>query len=84
MASDTYEEGRAKHELAALRALKKRSGRLGSGVTLTGYVVQERDTAVRALEALMQYTGGWDAPAGHPCRTAREVLEMLLPKEYPS
>lgn len=32
---------------------------------------------VEALQGLMQYVGGWDAPAGHPCRVAADLLARI-------
>jgi hypothetical protein len=30
-----------------------------------------------ALRGLMEYVGGWDSPAGHPCRVAADLLARL-------
>lgn len=34
---------------------------------------------VDALQGLMEYVGGWDAKAGHPCRVASDLLARLYP-----
>jgi hypothetical protein len=32
---------------------------------------------IEALQGLLNYVGGWDAPAGHPCRVAADLLARL-------
>ena len=32
---------------------------------------------IDALQGLMNYIGGWDAPEGHPCRVAADLLARL-------
>lgn len=32
---------------------------------------------IDALQGLMNYVGGWDSPAGHPCRVAADLLARL-------
>ena len=34
-----------------------------------------RPSVVYALRRVMDYLGGWDAPAGHPCGVGRDALE---------
>ena len=31
-----------------------------------------------ALRGLMEYTGGWDSPADHPCGIARDALTKAI------
>lgn len=80
MTSETYPVERASKALADLKAIKKRSGRLGGGVSLTDHTWAEKDAAIAALRALIEYTGGWDSPKGHPCAIAKEVLDLIDPK----
>lgn len=80
MTSKTYSEERAIKAVAHLKEMKQRSAKLGGGVSLTSYTWAERDAAIASLRALLEYTGGSDAPAGHPCAIAREVLDMIDPK----
>lgn len=39
---------------------------------------------VDALRGLMNYAGGWDAPTGHPCATARDALAAYDADPQPS
>jgi hypothetical protein len=32
---------------------------------------------IEALRGLMEYVGGWDSPAGHPCRVAADLLARV-------
>lgn len=34
---------------------------------------------IDALQGLMNYVGGWDAAAGHPCRIAADLLARIAP-----
>lgn len=37
----------------------------------------DKASLLAALEGLIAYTGGWDAPADHPCGIARDTIAKV-------